>query len=104
MYPLVGFDGASLAMYPVVGFDGASLAMYPVRGGPPLSGAQSLYPFGVKESPNGTSLAMHHSVAFAFQAKGYVSKERLFLSDATSEALARRLPKICGGICLSVSL
>ena len=75
-----------------------------VTGGPPLPGVLSLYPFGVKESPNGTSLAMHPSVGFAFQAKGYVSKERLFLSDATSEALARRLPKICGGIFLSVSL
>ena len=69
-----------------------------------MPGVLSLYPFGVKESPKGTSLAMHHSVAFAFQAKGYVSKERLFLSDATSEALARRLPKICGVIFLSVSL
>ena len=73
MYPLVGFDGAPLAMYPVFGFEGAPLAMHP-------------------------------SVGFASQAKGYVSKERLFLSDATSEALARRLPKICGGIFLSVSL
>ena len=69
-----------------------------------MSGALSLYPFRIKESPNGTSLAMHPSVGFAFQAKGYVSKERLFLSDATSDALARRLPKIYGGIVLSVSL
>ena len=69
-----------------------------------MSGALSLYPFGIKESPNGTSLAMYPSVGFASQAQGYVSKERLFLSDATSEALARRLPKICGVIFLSVSL
>ena len=47
---------------------------------------------------------MYPSVGFASQAKGYVNKERLFLSDATSEALARRLPKICGVIFLSVSL
>ena len=38
---------------------------------------------------------MYPSVGFASQAKGYVNKERLFLSDATSEALARRLPKFC---------
>ena len=73
MYPLVGFDGAPLAMYPVFGFEGAPLAMHP-------------------------------SVGFASQAKGYVNKERLFLSDAASESLARRLPKICGEIFLSVSL
>ena len=54
----------------------------PVTGGPPLSGALSLYPFGIKESPNGTSLAMYPSVDFALQAQGYVSKGRSFLSDA----------------------
>ena len=86
MYPVVGFDGASLAMYPVVGFDGASLAMHPLAGF------------------DGAPLAICPSVGFASQAQGYVSKERLSLSDATSEALARRLPKICGVIFLSVSL
>ena len=39
---------------------------------------------------------MHPSVGFAFQARGYVSKGRRFLSDAPfgrfSESLARRLP------------
>ena len=58
----------------------------------------------LRKAQNGSLLAMHPSVGFASQAKGYVSKERLFLSDATSEALARRLPKICGVIFLSVSL
>ena len=53
-----------------------------VTGGPPLSGALSLYPFGIKENPNGTSLAMYPSVDFALQAQGYVSKGRSFLSDA----------------------
>ena len=53
-----------------------------VTGGPPLSGALSLYPFGIKESPNGTSLAMYPLVDFALQAQGYVSKGRSFLSDA----------------------
>ena len=41
-----------------------------------------LYPLGIKEGPNGTSLAMHPSVGFASQATGYVNKERRFLSDA----------------------
>ena len=68
-------------------------------------GRLAAIPFrGLRRVPNGTSLAMYPSVGFASQAKGYVSKERLFLSDATSEALARRLPKICGVIFLSVSL
>ena len=53
-----------------------------VTGGPPLSGALSLYPFGIKESPNGTSLAMYPLVDFAFKAQGYVSKGPRFLSDA----------------------
>ena len=53
-----------------------------VTGGPPLSGALSLYPFGIKESPNGTSLAMYPLVDFALQAQGYVSKGRNFLSEA----------------------
>ena len=61
-----------------------------------------MYPFGIKEGPNGVSLAMHPSVGFAFQARGYVSKGRRFLSDAPSgrfpQSLARRLPKICGGL------
>ena len=47
---------------------------------------------------------MHPSVGFASQAKGYVSKERLFLSDATSEALARRLPKIWRDFSFSFTL
>ena len=47
-----------------------------------MSGALSLFPFGAKESPNGTSLAMHPSVGFASQAKGYVNKERRLLRDA----------------------
>ena len=41
-----------------------------------------LYPFVIKEGPNGTSLAMYPSVGFASQATGYVNKERRFLSDA----------------------
>ena len=53
-----------------------------VTGGPPLSGALSLYPFGIKERPNGASLAMYPLVDFALQAHGYVSKGRSFLSDA----------------------
>ena len=42
----------------------------------------SPYPFGIKESPNGTSLAMYPLVDFALQAQGYVSKGRSLLSDA----------------------
>ena len=53
-----------------------------VTGGPRLRGVLSLYPFGIKEGPNGTSLAMYPLVGFAFQAQGYVSKGRRFLSDA----------------------
>ena len=84
-------------MSPSVGF--AS-----VTGGDALQAPLAMYHFGIEEGPNGTSLAMFPSVGFASQAKGYVNKERLFLSDATSESLARRLPKIRGGIFLSVSL
>ena len=32
-----------------------------------------LYPLGIKEGPNGTSLAMYPSVGFASQATGYVN-------------------------------
>ena len=59
--------------------------MHPsVTGGPPLPGALSLYLLGIKESPNGTSLAMYPSIVFASQAQGYVNKEKSFLSDAPS--------------------
>ena len=54
----------------------------------------------LRKDQNGAPLAMHPSVGFAFQARGYVSKGRRFLSDATSgrfpQSLARRLPKVCG--------
>ena len=44
---------------------------------------------------------MYPSVGSAFQAQGYVSKRRRFLSDAPfgrfSQSLARRLPRINGG-------
>ena len=40
-----------------------------VTGGPPLPPVLSLYPFGIKEGPNGTSLPMYPSVGFAFQAR-----------------------------------
>ena len=87
-------NGAPLAMYPSVGSA--------VTGGDALQAPLAMYPFGIKEGPNGTSLAMHPSVGFAFQARGYVSKGRRFLSDAPSgrfpQSLARRLPKICGGL------
>ena len=53
-----------------------------VTGGPPLPPVLSLYLFGTKESPNGTSLAMYPSASFASQPQGYVSKGRHFLSDA----------------------
>ena len=53
-----------------------------VTGGVALSPALSLYPFGIKEGPKGISLAMYPLVGFAFQAQGYVSKGRRFLSDA----------------------
>ena len=33
-----------------------------------MRGVLSLYPFGIKESPNGTSLAMYPLVHFALQA------------------------------------
>ena len=43
MYPLVGLDGAVLAMYPLFDFGGASLAMYPlVRFG---GASLAMYPF-----------------------------------------------------------
>ena len=73
-----------------------------VTGGDALQAPLAMYPFGIKEGPNGTSLAMYPSVVFAFQAQGYVSKGRRFLSDAPfgrfPYSLARRLAKICGGI------
>ena len=75
----------------------------PVTGGARLRHVLSLYPFGTKESPYGTSLAMYPSVGFACQAEGHVSKGRRFLSDAPSEALTRRLPKTRGGFFLSFS-
>ena len=53
-----------------------------VTGGDALQAPLAMYPFGIKEGPNGISLAMHPSVGFAFQARGYVSKGRRFLSDA----------------------
>ena len=53
-----------------------------VTGGPPWPPVLSLYPFGIKEGPKGTSLAMYPLVGFAFQAQGYVNKGRRFLSDA----------------------
>ena len=47
---------------------------------------------------------MHPSVAFRFHSQGYVKKERHLLSDAPfgrfPEALARRRPRIRGGIFL----
>ena len=53
---------------------------------------------------NGASLAMYPLVGPAPEAKGFVSKERRFLSDApfdkSFEHTARRLLKICGGIFL----
>ena len=52
-----------------------------VTGGPPLLGILSLYPFGIKEGTSSTSLAMYRSVDFAYQAHGYVNKERRFHSD-----------------------
>ena len=55
---------------------------FAVTGGDALQAPLAMYPFGIKEGPNGTSLAMHPSVGFAFQAQGYVSKGRRFLSDA----------------------
>ena len=71
----------------------ATLRRRPVTGGPPLSGALSLYPFGIKESPNGTSLAMYPSVDFTLQAQGYVSKGRSFLSDAPFGRFSNSTPK-----------
>ena len=53
-----------------------------VTGGDALQAPLAIYPFGFKEGPNGTSLAMHPSVGFAFQALGYVSKGQRFLSNA----------------------
>ena len=85
--------GAPLAMYPLVGFA--------VTGGGALPPVLSLYPFGIKEGPNGTSVAMYPLASFAVQAQGYVSKRRRFLSDAPfgrfSESLTRFFPRICGG-------
>ena len=50
----------------------------------------------LRKDQNGASLAMYPSVVSAFQAQGYVSKGRRFLSDAPfgrfSKSLARRLP------------
>ena len=60
----------------------AAMKAEAVTGGPPLQAPLAMYPFGIKEGPNGTSLAMYPSVVFAFQAQGYVSKGRHFLSDA----------------------
>ena len=48
---------------------------------PSVAGGTVALPFGAKEIPNGTSLAMYPSVGSAFQAQGYVSKGRRFLSD-----------------------
>ena len=53
-----------------------------VTGGDALQAPLAMYPFGIKEGPSGASLAMYPSVGFAFQAQGYVSKGRRFLSDA----------------------
>ena len=70
----------------------------PVTGGDALQAPLAMYPFGIKEGPNGTSLAMYPLVGFAFQAQGYVSKGRRFLSDAPvvgfPKSLARRFPKM----------
>ena len=56
----------------------------------------------LRKDQNGASLATYPSVGFAFQAQGYVSKGRRFLSDAPfgrfPESLARRFPKICAGL------
>ena len=55
----------------------------------------------------GASLAMYRLVGPAPEAKGFVSKERRFLSDAPFdkffEPTARRQLKICGGIFPAVS-
>ena len=60
----------------------AAMDVEAVTGGDALQAPLAMYPFGIKEGPNGTSLAMYPSVVFAFQAQGYVSKGRRFLSDA----------------------
>ena len=62
--------------------NGVSQSVLAVTGGDALQAPLAMYPFGIKEGPNGTSLAMYPSVVFAFQAQGYVSKGRRFLSDA----------------------
>ena len=73
---------------------------------PSVAGGTVALPFGAKEIPNGTSLAMYPSVGSASQAQGYVNKEQRAFSDAPSgrffEPLARRLPEIRGGIFPSV--
>ena len=69
-------------MYPSVGSASQAQGYVAVTGGDALQAPLAMYPFGIKEGPNGTSLAMHPSVGFAFQAQGYVSKGRRFLSDA----------------------
>ena len=61
-----------------------------------MLGVLSLYPFEIKDGPNGTSLTMYPLVGFASQAQGYVIKGRRFLSDAPLgrffDSLARCLP------------
>ena len=96
---------APLGMYLFGGFARAPLSSYPpVTGGPPLPGVLSIYPFVVKEGQSGASLATYPSIGSAYQAPGYVNKGRRSLSSAPSgrfsDSLARRLPKICGGIFL----
>ena len=85
-------------MHLVVGFPNPWPAA--VTGGGALSPVLSLYPFGIKEGPNGTSVAMYPLASFAVQAQGYVSNGRRFLSDAPfgrfSESLTRFFPRICG--------
>ena len=60
----------------------ANVTAHAVTGGARLRHVLSLYPFGTKEDPDGPSLAMYPLVGFVFQAQGYVSKGRHFLSDA----------------------
>ena len=96
MYPSVGFafqaqgyvsKGRRFLSDAPIGRFSMSLVLLkngrrPVKGGPPLQAPLAMYPFGIMEGPNGTSLAMYPSVGFAFEAQGYVSKGRRFLSDA----------------------
>ena len=79
MYPLVGF---AFQAQGYVSKGRRFLSDVSVTGGDALQAPLAMYPFGIKEGPNGTSLAMYPSVVFAFQAQGYVSKGRRFLSDA----------------------